>query len=67
MKKSYLCGISGLLTLRCVCAKCRLCIAFCEEPDRVIPGCKIRFLRFDGEQEGTGKSSMRLRISGLKD
>jgi len=30
-------------------------LLFAKEPDRVIPGCKIRFLRFDGEQEGTGE------------
>lgn len=30
-------------------------LLFAKEPDRVVPGCKIRFMRFDGEQEGTGE------------
>ena len=29
-------------------------LLFSKEPDRSVPGCKIRFLRFDGEHEGTG-------------
>jgi ATP-dependent DNA helicase RecG len=29
-------------------------LLFAKEPDKGIPGCKIRFLRFDGEVEGTG-------------
>lgn len=30
-------------------------LLFAKEPDRVIHGCKIRFLRFDGDEEGTGE------------
>ncbi len=30
-------------------------LLFAKEPDRLIPGCKIRFFRFDGEEEGTGE------------
>lgn len=30
-------------------------LLFAKEPDRLVPGCKIRFLRFDGEHEGTGE------------
>lgn len=29
-------------------------LLFAKDPLRFMPGCKIRFLRFDGEQEGTG-------------
>jgi ATP-dependent DNA helicase RecG len=29
-------------------------VVFARDPGRVIPGCKIRVLRFDGTQEGTG-------------
>lgn len=32
------------------------CLLFAKDPLRVIPGCKIRFQRFDGEQEGTGEN-----------
>lgn len=30
-------------------------LLFAKEPDKIIPGCKIRFLRFDGDHEGTGE------------
>jgi ATP-dependent DNA helicase RecG len=30
-------------------------LLFAKEPDRLIPGCKVRFLRFDGDQEGSGE------------
>src|SRR5262249_38928147 len=30
-------------------------LLFPKEPDKVIPGCKVRFLRFDGEREGAGE------------
>lgn len=30
-------------------------LLFAKEPDRLIPGCKIRFFRFDGDQEFTGE------------
>ncbi len=30
------------------------CLLFASDPLRLIPGCKIRFQRFDGDQEGTG-------------
>jgi ATP-dependent DNA helicase RecG len=29
-------------------------LLFAKQPDRIIPGCRIRFLRFDGKEEGTG-------------
>jgi ATP-dependent DNA helicase RecG len=29
-------------------------LLFARDPMRVIPGCKVRFQRFEGEQEGTG-------------
>ena len=29
-------------------------LLFAKDPLRFMPGCRIRFLRFDGEQEGTG-------------
>jgi len=33
-----------------------LALLFAKDPRRVIPGCRIRFLRFSGETEGTGTS-----------
>lgn len=30
-------------------------LAFAKDPQRKFPGCKIRFLRFEGEHEGTGE------------
>jgi ATP-dependent DNA helicase RecG len=30
-------------------------LLFAKEPDRLIPGCKIRFFRFDGDAEFTGE------------
>ena len=30
-------------------------LLFANEPDRLLPGCKIRFFRFDGEQEMSGE------------
>ena len=33
-----------------------LALLFSKDPRRIIPGCKIRFLRFSGETEGTGAS-----------
>ena len=35
---------------------------FARDPMAVFPGCKIRFLRFDGEEEGTGE-----RYNAVKD
>ena len=37
-------------------------VLFAKDPCRRIPGCKIRFLRFEGEQEGTGQ-----RFNAIKD
>ena len=31
-------------------------LLFANDPVRLMPGCKIRFLRFEGEHEGTGKN-----------
>jgi len=31
------------------------CLLFANDPTSVIPGCKIRFLRFEGEREGSGE------------
>ena len=30
-------------------------LLFANDPQKVIPGCKIRFLRFEGKEEKTGK------------
>lgn len=30
-------------------------LLFAKDPIKIFPGCKIRFLRFDGEQEGSGE------------
>jgi ATP-dependent DNA helicase RecG len=35
-------------------------IAFAKDPCSIFPGCRIRFLRFEGEEEGTGE---RLNLS----
>jgi ATP-dependent DNA helicase RecG len=37
-------------------------LLFAKEPDKIIPGCKVRFLRFDGDQEGSGE-----RFNAVKD
>src|SRR5262249_16651109 len=37
-------------------------LAFANDPQRTFPGCKIRFLRFEGETEGTGE-----RWNAIKD
>jgi ATP-dependent DNA helicase RecG len=37
-------------------------LLFAKEPDRFFPGCKIRFLRFDGDQEWSGE-----RFNAVKD
>jgi len=37
-------------------------LLFAKDPCREIPGCKIRFLRFDGKEEGTGE-----RFNAVKD
>ncbi|MBM4040582.1 MAG: hypothetical protein FJ290_18915 [Planctomycetes bacterium] len=37
-------------------------LLFGRDPARVVPGCKIRFLRFEGEQEGSGE-----RFNPVKD
>lgn len=31
-----------------------MALLFAKDPNREIPGCKVRFQRFDGEKEGTG-------------
>ena len=31
------------------------CLLFAKDPTTVVPGCKIRFLRFEGEIEGSGE------------
>jgi ATP-dependent DNA helicase RecG len=40
----------GVLIPNVACA-----LLFAKEPDKIIPGCKIRFLRFDGDLEGSGE------------
>lgn len=41
--------VKGTLKPNFACA-----LLFAKQPDRIVPGCRIRFLRFDGKQEGTG-------------
>ena len=31
------------------------CLLFAKDPTSIVPGCKIRFLRFEGEKEGSGE------------
>lgn len=31
------------------------CLLFANDPTALVPGCKIRFLRFEGEREGSGE------------
>jgi ATP-dependent DNA helicase RecG len=38
------------------------CLLFAKDPLLKFPGCKIRYLRFDGEQEGTGE-----KFNAIKD
>lgn len=40
----------GKFTPNVACA-----LLFANDPKEVIPGCKVRFLRFDGDKEGTGE------------
>lgn len=37
-------------------------VVFAKDPGKIIPGCKIRFLRFEGTQEGTGS-----KFNAIKD
>lgn len=42
-------------------------LAFAQDPVRLFPGCKIRFLRFDGEREGTGEKWNAVKDITLED
>ena len=54
--------VEEILVLRCLGSKIRqnfipnfaCALAFAKQPDRIIPGARIRFLRFDGKEEGSG-------------
>ncbi len=54
--------VEEVLVLRCLGQMVRgkfrpdfaCALLFGKQPDRIIPGCRIRFLRFDGKEEGAG-------------
>jgi ATP-dependent DNA helicase RecG len=43
-------GVAGIMRPNYACL-----VLFANDPIRLIPGCKIRFQRFEGEHEGTGE------------
>lgn len=46
----------GTISNECFSPNIALALLFSKDPRSIIPGCRIRFLRFSGETEGTGTS-----------